>query len=184
MAHRCRQMLDDALLSGPVTESSSALARSIWIPAPRNRELMRILFALDACGREIIAWLAIASAGISVEMVRNLMVTAVERRFGTTKVPHPVEWLLDDGSAYIARDTADTGRALGLQLLFTPVRSPRFNGMSAPFGKNPATRLRSRHNPTRRQHHPRLAPQLDGGLLRGPPALWPEGQHGPRVHQA
>ena len=52
---------------------------------------MRILFVLDACDREIITWSAVAQAGISGEMVRDLMVTAVERRFGTTKVPQPVE---------------------------------------------------------------------------------------------
>lgn len=101
----------------------------------RNREVVRILFVLDACDREIIAWLAVANAGISGEMVRDLMVAAVERRFGGTKTPHTVEWLSDNGSAYIARDTADTARALGLSLLFTPVRSPESNGMSEAFVK-------------------------------------------------
>lgn len=101
----------------------------------RNREFVRILFVLDACDREVIAWSAVANAGISGEMVRDLMVTAVERRFGTTKVPHAVEWLSDNGSAYIPRDTADTARALGLRLLFTPVRSPQSNGMSEAFVK-------------------------------------------------
>ena len=62
----------------------------------RNREVVRILFVLDACDREIIAWLAVANAGISGEMVRDLMVAAVERRFATTKTPHPVEWLSDN----------------------------------------------------------------------------------------
>jgi len=75
--------------------------------------LAPILFVLDACDREIIAWSAVAQSGISAEMVRDLMVTAVERRFGTTKVQQPVEWLSDNGSAYIAKDTADTARALG-----------------------------------------------------------------------
>lgn len=51
----------------------------------RNREVVRVLFVLDTCDREIIAWLAAANAGISGEMVRDLMVAAVERRFGTTK---------------------------------------------------------------------------------------------------
>ena len=101
----------------------------------RNREVVRVLFVLDACDREIIAWLAVADAGISGEMVRDLMVAAVERRFGTTRTPHVVEWLSDNGSAYVARDTADTARALGLTLLFTPVRSPESNGMSEAFVK-------------------------------------------------
>ncbi len=46
-----------------------------------NREVVRILFVLDACDREIIAWSAVANAGISGEMVRDLMIAAVERRF-------------------------------------------------------------------------------------------------------
>ena len=44
----------------------------------RNREVVRILFVLDACDREIIAWWAVANAGISGEMGRDLMVAAVE----------------------------------------------------------------------------------------------------------
>ena len=96
---------------------------------------MRILFVLDAFDREIIAWSAVAQSGISGEMVRDLMITAVERRFGTTKVPQPVEWLSDNGSAYIAKETADTARALGLTLLFTSFRSPESNGMSEAFVK-------------------------------------------------
>lgn len=101
----------------------------------RNREVVRVLFVIDACDREIIAWSAVANAGVSGEMVRDLMVAAVERRFGATKTPHPVEWLSDNGSAYIAKDTADMARALGLKLLFTPVRSPESNGMSESFVK-------------------------------------------------
>src|SRR3954452_9461434 len=36
---------------------------------------------------------------------------------------------------YIAKDTADIARALGLTLLFTPVRSPESNGISESFVK-------------------------------------------------
>ena len=101
----------------------------------RNREVVRVLFVLNGCDREIIAWLVVANAGISGEMVHDLMVAAVERRFGATRTPHPVEWLSDNGSAYIASDTADTAKALGLTQLFTPVRSPESNGMSEAFVK-------------------------------------------------
>src|SRR3954449_3902753 len=38
-------------------------------------------------------------------------------------------------NTYIAKDTADMARALGLTLLFTPVRSPESNGMSEAFVK-------------------------------------------------
>ncbi len=101
----------------------------------RNGEVVRVLFVIDACDREIIAWSAVANAGISGEMVRDLMIAAVERRFGRTKTPHKLEWLSDNGSAYIAKPTAETASALGLTLLFTPVRSPESNGMSESFVK-------------------------------------------------
>jgi transposase InsO family protein len=43
--------------------------------------------------------------------------------------------LSDNGSAYIAKDTLDTAMALGLQLCFTPVRSPESNGIAEAFVK-------------------------------------------------
>ena len=101
---------------------------------PRDGSVVRVLFAIDACDREIIAWSA-TTAGISGEMVRDLMVACVESRFGTIRTPHPVEWLSDNGSAYIAKETAHTATALGLRLAFTPVRSPESNGISEAFVK-------------------------------------------------
>ena len=102
--------------------------------ACRNGEIVRVLFAIDACDREVMGWLA-TSAGISGEMVRDLMIACVERRFGISKAAHPVEWLSDNGSAYIAKDTLDTATALGLKLCFTPVRSPESNGIAEAFVK-------------------------------------------------
>jgi putative transposase len=100
----------------------------------RDGSLVRVLFAIDACDREIIAWSA-TTGGISGEMVRDLMVACVESRFGATRTPHAVEWLSDNGSAYIAKETAHTATALGLRLAFTPVRSPESNGISEAFVK-------------------------------------------------
>jgi len=100
----------------------------------RDGSIVRVLFAIDACDREIIAWSATAS-GVSGEMVRDLMVAWVERRFGALRTPHPIEWLSDNGSAYIARETGQIATALGLRLAFTPVRSPESNGISEAFVK-------------------------------------------------
>jgi transposase InsO family protein len=72
---------------------------------------------------------------ISGEMICDLMIAAVERRFEALKVPHRLEWLSDNSSAYIARQTAQIAAALGIDLLFTPVRSPQSNGMSEAFVK-------------------------------------------------
>jgi putative transposase len=101
----------------------------------RNGEVVRIVVVIDACDREIIAWSAMANGGISGEMVSDLTIAAVERRFQTLKVPHRLEWLSDNGCAYIARQTAQVAAALGIDLLFTPVRSPQSNGMSVGFVK-------------------------------------------------
>jgi Integrase core domain len=49
---------------------------------------------------------------------------------GSPRRRHPVEWLSDNGSAYI-----DTATALGLKLCFTPVRSPESNGIAEAFVK-------------------------------------------------
>jgi putative transposase len=100
----------------------------------RNGEIVRVLFAIDACDRDIIAWSA-TTTGISGEMVRDLMVACVERRFGISKAPQAVEWLSDNGSAYIAKNTLDTATALGLNLCFTPVCSPESNGVAEAFVK-------------------------------------------------
>ena len=93
---------------------------------------MRVLFAIDACDREILGWRA-TTAGISGEMVRDLMVACVEGRFGATRTAHAVEWLSDNGSAYRAEETLETATALGPRLAFTPVRSPESDGVAEAF---------------------------------------------------
>ena len=75
----------------------------------------RVVAVQDAGDREVMGWLA-TSAGISGEKVRDLMIACVERQFGISKAAHPVEWLSDNGSAYIAKDTLDSATALGLEL--------------------------------------------------------------------
>jgi transposase InsO family protein len=100
----------------------------------RDGAVVRVLFAIDACDREVIAWSA-TTGGVSGEMVRDLMIACVERRFGAMRTSRPVEWLSDNGSAYIARETAQVATALGLRLAFTPVRSPESNGISEAFVK-------------------------------------------------
>lgn len=102
--------------------------------ACRDGSVVRVLFAIDACDREIIAWSA-TTAGISGEMVQDLMLACVEHRFGSTQAAGPVEWLADNGSAYTAKTSLDTATALGLRLAFTPPRSPESNGIAEAFVK-------------------------------------------------
>ena len=109
--------------------SSDTLEIACW-----NGEVVRVAFAIDTCDREIIAWHA-TTGGISGEMVRDLMLACVERRFAAIRAPHPVQWLADNGSAYTAAETLVFAAALGLVACFTPVRSPESNGVSEAFVK-------------------------------------------------
>jgi transposase InsO family protein len=109
--------------------SSDGLEIPCW-----NGEVVRLAFAIDTHDREVMAYVA-TTGGISGEMIRDLMLACVERRFAALRAPHPVQWLADNGSAYTAHDTRDFAVALNLVACFTPVRSPESNGVSEAFVK-------------------------------------------------
>jgi putative transposase len=111
-----------------------------------NGDVIRAAFIIDAHDREIIAWRAVAGAGISGSDVRDMMLEAVEARFGGYRVPQPVEMLspsrglqanlcraADNGSPYIAKETRVFASQLGLKPCFTPIKSPQSNGISEAF---------------------------------------------------
>ena len=100
-----------------------------------NGEIVRVGFAMDAHDREVIAWCAAANAGISGSDVRDMMLLAVERRFGDIRAPRPVEWLSDNGSPYTAVETRYFAGQLNLAPCFTPVASPESNGLCEAFVK-------------------------------------------------
>jgi hypothetical protein len=60
------------------------------------------------------AWVGTSGGGISGEMIRDMMLDCVERRFNALRAPPPVQWLADNGSAYTAGET--TGFAVALNL--------------------------------------------------------------------
>lgn len=98
--------------------------------AAENGERVRVAFALDCCDREAMSYVA-TTAGITGEDVRDLMVAAVEHRFGAVnQLPSLIEWLTDNGSCYVARDTRRFARELGLIPKTTPLESPQSNGMA------------------------------------------------------
>ena len=100
-----------------------------------NREVVRVVFSLDCCDREIISWSA-TTGGISSTMVQDLLTESLEKRFSNVlSLPHPIEWLTDNGSCYIAESTRQFARALGFIVCTTPVRSPESNGMAEAFVK-------------------------------------------------
>ena len=100
-----------------------------------NGDVVRLAFIIDAFDREIIAWTAVANAGISGSDVRDMMLEAVEKRFGSTRAPQAIEHLSDNGSAYTAKDTRLFAQAINQTPCFTPVASPQSNGMSEAFVK-------------------------------------------------
>jgi putative transposase len=126
----------------------------------RNGEVVRVAFAIDTHDREVMAWVATAGAGISGEMVRDMMIECVERRFDATRAPEPVQWLADSGSAYTAKETVDLATALNLVACFTPVRSPESNGVCEAFVK------------TFRRDYVRVNPRPDAASVLQQLAAW------------
>ena len=98
-----------------------------------NAEKVRVAFALDCCDREAMGHVA-TTEGIKGEDVRDLMVTAVEERFGRVNhLPTIIEWLSDNGSCYTAIETRNFAKDIGFLPLTTPVESPQSNGMAEAF---------------------------------------------------
>ena len=118
-----------ATLRSNIRWCSDGLEFTCW-----NGEVVRVAFALDCHDREIIGWIA-TTAGISGEMIRDMMVHCVEKRFAAIRAPHPVQWLSDNGSIFAAHKTVEIAVALNLVPCFTPVESPQSNGMAEAFVK-------------------------------------------------
>ncbi|QNC51308.1 MULTISPECIES: IS3-like element IS2 family transposase [Shigella] len=99
-----------------------------------NGERLRVTFALDCCDREALHW-AVTTGGFNSETVLDVMLGAVEHRFGNDLPSSPVEWLTDNGSCYRANETRQFARMLGLEPKNTAVRSPESNGIAESFVK-------------------------------------------------
>jgi putative transposase len=100
-----------------------------------NGERIRVAFSMDCCDREIMSYVA-TTGGISGEMVRDLMAEAIEARFGLVdRVPEKIQWLSDNGPAYVAHDTQNFARMMGMEVCTTPYYSPESNGMAESFVK-------------------------------------------------
>jgi putative transposase len=80
------------------------------------------------------SWVA-TTKGIDAGLVGDLIMQAVEKRFGSHgKPPKTIEWLKDNGSCYTA-ETRSFAKQLGLKPVTTPVTSPQSNGMAECFVK-------------------------------------------------
>lgn len=99
-----------------------------------NGQVVTGTFTKDCCDREIIAWRAWSGRGLPGEPVREMLIEAVEKRFGNVDAgPATLEFLSDNGGAYRAHETHAIARQLGLTPIHTPVCSPQSNGMAESF---------------------------------------------------
>ena len=101
--------------------------------ACRNGEIVRVLFAIDACDREVMGWLA-TSAGISGEMVRDLMVACIERRFRDQQGGASRRMVVRQRLGLHRQGHARHRNGLGPQALFHAC-SPESNGIAEAFVK-------------------------------------------------
>ncbi len=85
-------------------------------------EPVRATFALDCCDREAMSWTASTRAQTG-DIVRDVMLAAVEHRFGQAVPWKPIEWLTDNGAPYVARRTRAFALDIGLEPLTTTVCS-------------------------------------------------------------
>ena len=149
----------------------------------RNGDVIRAAFLLDAHDREVIAWRAVANAGISGSDVRDMLLEDVKKRFDSYHAQETVEVLSDNGSCYTAKETRILDHQLGLKPCFTPVASPQSNDMSEAFVKT-LKRDYVRVNPL---PNAETVLNLIGGWIEGyngqPPTQRPEMALASRVHQ-
>ena len=100
-----------------------------------NGEPLQVAFTLDCHDREVISFVT-STRGIDGELIRDLMTETMEARFGKVdRLPHPVQWLSDNGPCYTAHETVRFGHSLGLDVRTTPAYSPESNGMAEAFVK-------------------------------------------------
>ena len=139
-----------AVMASNLRWCSDACEITCW-----NGEKVRVAFILDALDREVIVHVAVTGAGISGSDVRDMILAAVERRFGSDRASHPVEHLSDNGGPYTAAKTRDFARQLSLAPCFTPVRSPESNGIAEAFVK------------TLKRNYVRITPLPDAATVLG-----------------
>ena len=149
-----------ATIRSNVRWCSDALEFTCW-----NGEIVRVAFALDCHDREVIGWTA-TTAGISGEMIRDMMVQCIERRFGTLPAPHRLQWLSDNGSIFAAHKTIEIALALNLRTLLHSGRKPREQRHGRGLRENLQARLCQGEPDPRCSCRSGSDPRLDGGLQR------------------
>ena len=117
-----------------VTKSNTRWCSDGFEIACDNGQVVTGAFTKDCCDREIISWRAWPGRGLPGEPVREMLIEAVEARFGNVEsCSSELQFLSDNGGAYRAHETHAIARQLGLTPIHTPVCSPQSNGMAESF---------------------------------------------------
>lgn len=117
-----------------VSESNTRWCSDGFEIACENGQVVTGTFTKDCCDREIIAWRAWSGRGLPGEPVREMLIEAVEARFGNVEAcSGDLQFLSDNGGAYRAHETHAVARHLGITPVHTPVCSPQSNGMAESF---------------------------------------------------
>lgn len=100
-----------------------------------NKEVVRVIFSLDCCDREILSYIA-TTGWISSETVCDLMLQSMEYRFGPIDtLSQTIEWLSDNGLYYLAGNTRAFASSINMRVCSTPTYIPQRNGMAEAFVK-------------------------------------------------
>lgn len=95
---------------------------------------LRVTFVLGCCVREALYWAA-STGWFDSETVQDVMLVAVEGRFGSGLPASPVDWLTYNGLCYRSHETSQFAQRVKVELRNTAVRSPESNGMAESFVK-------------------------------------------------
>lgn len=99
-------------------------------------QMVTATFAKDCCDCEVMAWRTWEGKGLPGESVREMLIEAVKKRFGTVEavpVDHRLEFLTYNGGDHIAADTRAMARSLGLVPVNTQMCSPQSSGIAESF---------------------------------------------------
>jgi putative transposase len=101
-----------------------------------NGEKVHTAFSLDCCDREAMSFVSEKRPLYHGDIIK-LMDQTVTFRFGefVEKLPHPIQWLTDQGPQYKADQTKQYGTDWGFDVRTTPAYSPESNGMAEAFVK-------------------------------------------------
>ena len=99
----------------------------------RNGDVVRGDFLIDACDREIMGWRAVANAGTSSSDIQDMMLEAVEARFGDVRSPQPVEMLDRQRLSLHGPRNPHLRPPTRPEAVLHPDQKPQSNGVSEAF---------------------------------------------------